>query len=303
MKILKNILLRNITEDWYRLLELLNIYTILVVAFFAGLLGSLTGLGGASIMTPILVGLGFPIKHSIANAMISVIATSAGSSAAYVRDRITNPRAAMYLEMFTIVGGIIGATITLVTPSVILYFFFAIFLIAMNLYSYLERKKADSSHENLNYFIDRFSRWLNIYGEYYDHSEKRTIKYVVKRAHIGGPMMIVAGVAAGSLGIGAGAFKTSIQESILGLPTKVASTTSNFIIGMTGLAATTVYISSGYVNPVIAGTMALGTTLGSLVGSKILPHIRISSVRVLSIAITIYIIAQMLYKGVSALWI
>ncbi|MGC9148619.1 MAG: sulfite exporter TauE/SafE family protein [Sulfolobales archaeon] len=296
-------MLRYITEDWYRLLEVLNLYTIMIVAFFAGLLGSLTGLGGASIMTPILVGLGFPLKHSIANAMISVIATSAGSSAAYVRDRITNPRAAMYLEMFTIVGGIIGAIITLVTPSVALYFFFAFFLIVMNLYSYYERRKARIYHEILDQNIDRFSRWLGIYGEYYDHSEKRSIKYVVKRAHIGGPMMIIAGVAAGSLGIGAGAFKTSIQESILGLPTKVASTTSNFIIGMTGLAATTVYISSGYVNPIIAGAMALGTTLGSLLGSKILPHIKINTVRILSIAITVYIIAQMLYKGVSALWI
>ncbi len=283
-------------------MEILSLYTILVIAFFAGLLGSLTGLGGASIMTPMLVGIGFPLKHSIANAMISVIATSAGSSAAYVRDRITNPRAAMYLEMFTIIGGIVGAIITLVTPSTALYFFFASFLITMNLYSFYEKRRREY-HISSSEELDRFSRWLGIHGEYYDQSEMRTIRYVVKRAHIGGPMMIIAGVAAGSLGIGAGAFKTTIQESILDLPTKVASTTSNFIIGMTGLAASTVYISSGYVNPVIAGAMALGTTLGGLVGSRLLPRISIGGVRFLSMAITIYVIVQMMYKGVASLWI
>jgi len=272
----------------------------LIVALFSGFLGSLTGLGGASIMTPILVALGLPLKYSIANAVISIIATSAGSSAAYVRDRITNIRAAMYMEIFTITGGIVGAYLTLMLPAVVLYFFFASFLI---LVLFLSREKGSLNDVSRDREIDRFSSWLNIRGEYYDPGDKIYISYIVRRAHIGGPMMMIAGVAAGSLGIGAGAFKTAIQEGIMGLPPKVATTTSNFIIGMTGLAAASVYISSGYVDPVLAASMTLGTAVGSIIGSKILPIIRGRTVRILSMIITVYLIIQMIYKGVSQLWI
>lgn len=285
-------------------MDVINVYTIILVSFFGGFLGSLVGLGGASIITPILVGLGFPLKHSIANAMISVIATSAGSSAAYVRDRITNIRVAMFLEVFTIIGGIVGASLVLILPSVVLYFFFAFFLLFMQIYgSYIERRIILAEEWTEDSSLDKFSRWLGIRGEYYDHSDKKVIRYVIRRAHIGGPMMIIAGVAAGSLGIGAGAFKTSIQESILGLPVKVASATSNFIVGMTGLAAATIYVTTGYLNPIIAGSMALGTTLGSVLGSRVLPKIRISVVKRLSLVVVMYIIAQMLYKGVASIWI
>jgi uncharacterized membrane protein YfcA len=281
-------------------LDLINIFSVLIVALFSGVLGSLTGLGGASIMTPILVAIGLPLKHSIANAVISIIATSAGSSAAYVRDRITNIRAAMYMEIFTIIGGIVGAYLTLMLPAVVLYFFFASFLI---LVLFLSREKGSLNDVSRDREIDRFSRWLNIRGEYYDPGDKIYISYIVRRAHIGGPMMMIAGVAAGSLGIGAGAFKTAIQEGIMRLPPKVATTTSNFIIGMTGLAAASVYISSGYVDPVLAASMTLGTAVGSIIGSKILPIIRGRTVRILSMIITVYLIIQMIYKGVSQLWI
>lgn len=281
-------------------MDLINIFSVLIVALFSGFLGSLTGLGGASIMTPILVAIGLPLKHSIANAVISIIATSAGSSAAYVRDRITNIRAAMYMEIFTIIGGIVGAYLTLMLPAVVLYFFFASFLI---LVLFLSREKGSLNDVSRDREIDRFSSWLNIRGEYYDPGDKIYISYIVRRAHIGGPMMMIAGVAAGSLGIGAGAFKTAIQEGIMGLPPKVATTTSNFIIGMTGLAAASVYISSGYVDPVLAASMTLGTAVGSIIGSKILPIIRGRTVRILSMIITVYLIIQMIYKGVSQLWI
>ncbi|MCC6030473.1 MAG: sulfite exporter TauE/SafE family protein [Desulfurococcales archaeon] len=281
-------------------MDLINIFSVLIVALFSGVLGSLTGLGGASIITPILVALGLPLKYSIANAVISIIATSAGSSAAYVRDRITNIRAAMYMEIFTIIGGIVGAYLTLMLPAVVLYFFFASFLI---LVLFLSREKGSLNDVSRDRKIDRFSRWLNIRGEYYDPGDKIYISYMVRRAHIGGPMMMIAGVAAGSLGIGAGAFKTAIQEGIMGLPPKVATTTSNFIIGMTGLAAASVYISSGYVDPVLAASMTLGTAVGSIIGSKILPIIRGRTVRILSMIITVYLIIQMIYKGVSQLWI
>ena len=93
---------------------MLDMISLLLMSIAVGLLGSLTGLGGASILTPILVLLGFPVKEAVACGMVAIIATSSGSASSFVRHRITNIKLAMFLEMFTIVGAIVGATITVI---------------------------------------------------------------------------------------------------------------------------------------------------------------------------------------------
>ena len=113
--------------------------------------------------------------------------------------------------------------------------------------------------------------------------------------------MFIAGLAAGMLGIGAGAFKVTVQESILKLPPKVASTTSNFIIGMTALAGTSVYFFSGLLNLTLMGPLAVGTTLGAIAGGRVLNRFGTRTLRVLFFFIVVYLIIQMLYKGVASL--
>jgi uncharacterized membrane protein YfcA len=276
---------------------MLSMVALLFLSIPVGFLGALTGLGGASILIPILVYLGIPIKEAIACGMASIIATSSGSASSYVREKIANIRVAMFLEMFTTVGAIAGATITTFISPVFLYFFFAAFLAT----SFLKRKERASPSFSPPEWKDRVSRWLNLQGRYYDEAGQRTIEYQVNHSLLGGAGMLLAGLAAGMLGIGAGAFKVTVQENLLQLPPKVASATSNFIIGMTALAGTSVYLYSGLLNLTLMGPMAVGTTIGAILGGRVLNKMRNRTLRILFFAIVVFLIVQMVYKGVISL--
>jgi uncharacterized membrane protein YfcA len=229
--------------------------------------------------------------------MASIIATSSGSAASYVRERIANVRVAMFLEMFTTVGAIAGATITTMISPLFLYFFFAAFLST----SFLRSKRTVSEPAPSSEWADPVSRWLNLQGSYFDEAYQRRIDYRVNHALLGGGGMFLAGLAAGMLGIGAGAFKVTVQENILKLPPKVSSTTSNFIIGMTALAGTSVYLYSGLLNLTLMGPMAVGTTIGAFFGGRVLNKLRHRTLRVLFFLVVSFLIVQMVYKGVSSL--
>jgi|MudIll2142460700_1097286.scaffolds.fasta_scaffold34087_3 hypothetical protein len=275
---------------------MLNMPFLAGLSIIVGFLGSLTGLGGASILIPIMVLLGVPVKEAIACGMVAIIATSSGSASSYVRERLANVRIAMFLEMFTITGAIAGATITTLIAPVYLYFFFAAFLLT----SFLKLK------EPMGTFVpavsqDRLSRWLHLEGGYFDEAIRQKIDYRANNALLGGLGMLVAGLAAGMLGIGAGAFKVTVQENILKMPPKVSSTTSNFIIGMTALAGVSVYLFSGLLNLTLMAPMAIGTTIGAIVGGRILNKLSNQTLRILFYIIIVFLVVQMLYKGVTSL--
>lgn len=276
---------------------MLNMFSLLILSVPVGFLGSLTGLGGASILVPLLVSFGIPVKEAIASAMVSIIATSSGSASSYVKEGIANVKIAMYLEMFTIVGAILGATITTVIAPVYLYFFFAAFLTTS--FMRLKRRRMDSMPPSEA--RDRISSCLELQGSYFDEAKKQIIEYRVRHALFGGIGMFFAGIAAGMLGIGAGAFKVTVQENILRIPPKVSSSTSNFIIGMTGLAGTSVYLLSSLLNITLMAPLAIGTTIGSIAGGRVLNKLGDATLRILFFIIVIFLIAQMLYKGVRSI--
>jgi uncharacterized protein len=271
-----------------------NMALLALLSVLVGFFGSLTGLGGASILVPILVLTGIPVKEAIASAIVAIIATSSGSAASYVRTRIANIKLAMFLEMFTITGALIGATITTIIQPVFLYFFFAAFLCT----SFLKLKRWGNDDVIVQ---DRISRSLDLHGSYYDESKRQQISYKVNNAIPGGIGMLIAGLAAGMLGIGAGAFKVTVQENILHIPPKVASSTSNFIIGMTALAAVSVYLFSGFLNVTLMAPMAIGSTIGAIIGGRILSKIKDKYLQILFFLIVIILIVQMIYKGVISI--
>jgi uncharacterized protein len=276
---------------------MLNMISLLLISIPVGFLGALTGLGGASILVPLLVLLGIPVKEAIASCMVTIIATSSGSASSYVREGITNVKVAFYLEMFTTIGAIAGATIATLIAPVYLYFFFAGFLIT----SFLKLKEKVSGDFVVSECQDKLSGWLDLHGSYFDEAKGNLIEYKVQKALLGGLGMLIAGLAAGMLGIGAGAFKVTVQESILKLPPKVSSTTSNFIIGMTALAGTSVYFFSGLLNLTLMAPMAVGTTLGAVAGGRVLNKFGNRTLRILFCVIVAFLIAQMLYKGVTSI--
>jgi uncharacterized membrane protein YfcA len=274
---------------------MLDMLSLGLISIVVGFLGSIMGLGGGMILIPIMTLIGVPLKEAIAAAMASIVATSSGSASAFVKSGLSNIKIAMFLEVFTITGAILGATVTSVIPAVYLYFFFSAFLLT----SFLGFKRFNNEYiciENQ----DKVSKWLGLKGRYFDASQNKYIDYQATHALLGGGGMFIAGIAAGMLGIGAGAFKVTVQDNILKMPPKVSSATSNFIIGMTALAATSVYLYSGLINLTLVAPIAVGTTIGSIIGGRILNKLNNKLIRIIFYIISLMIV-QMIYKGITAI--
>jgi uncharacterized membrane protein YfcA len=275
---------------------MVDIITVLLTSGFAGLLGSLVGLGGGFIMIPVLVLLGVPVKYAIAASMVTIIATSSGSAASFVKNSIANIKAGMFLEMFTIVGAIIGATITSAIAEKVLYFVFAGILLT----SFLALRRARAPAEGAAVVQDKLAKSLELEGSYFDENLGREVSYKMTKPLLGGVGMFVAGIAAGMLGIGAGAFKVSVHELILKMPPKVSTTTSNFIIGVTALAGASVYFVSGLLYLDLAAPMLVGSTVGALVGGRTLNKLGSGTLRLLFLVVVVLVMVEMVYKGVTA---
>lgn len=274
----------------------MNIAALLALSVGVGFLGSLTGLGGASILVPVLSLLGVPLKEAIASGMVAVIATSSGAAVGHLREGIADLKVAIYLQVFTIVGAIVGASITTVLPAVYLYFFFAAFL--MTSFLRLRRRVPRRITGDRQ---DPVAAWLGLRGSYYDEALRAHVPYRVQHALLGGSGMFVAGLAAGMLGIGAGAFKVTVQEHVLRIPPKVSSATSNFIIGMTALGGVSVYLASGLLNLTLMAPMAAGTAIGAIAGGRALNRLSDRALSILFYVVISVVLVQMLYKGVRAL--
>jgi uncharacterized protein len=268
-------------------------YLLFPISILAGFVGAMAGMGGGIILIPALTLLGVDIKHAIAISILSVIATSSGSASAYVRDHITNLKVGMFLEMFTIVGALAGATITLVSSPRPLYIAFGCVLLGSWLA--LLWTKHVTWHEGEQ---DAVSRWLELEGSYYDVAAQRTIRYKGRRAYAGAPLMFGAGMIAGLLGIGAGAVKVLIHDLVMGLPPKVSTTTSNLIIGVTALAGTSVYLIHGYIDPGLAAPVVIGVVLGAFIGTRVLVRLSNESVRKFFLVILIGLAVEMIVHGI-----
>jgi hypothetical protein len=266
-----------------------------LVSILAGFVGAMSGMGGGVVLVPALTLLGLDIKHSIAISIISVIATSSGSASAYVRDRITNLKVGMFLEMFTIVGALVGASITLISSPQPLFVVFGLVLLGSWLTLFLQRHEEwrPVAHQ------DALSRWLELEGSYYDQPTGRMIHYKAGRAYFGGPLMFLAGLIAGLLGIGAGALKVLIHDLVMGLPPKVSTTTSNLIIGVTALAGTSVYLAGGMIDPGLAAPVILGVVTGAFIGTRVLVRLTNRRVREFFLVILAILGLEMVLRGLG----
>lgn len=269
---------------------------ILLISVLAGFLGSLLGLGGGIIITPALtLLLGIDIKYAIGASIISVIATSSGSAVAYLKDRITNVRVAMFLEIATTIGALTGAFIAGLVSTKYLYLIFGFLL----LYSAINMFKKRKQELPRDISPSPLSRKLNLSGAYYDKALSETVEYNVTGVYGGFGMMYVAGVISGLLGIGSGIFKVMAMDSFMKLPMKVSTATSNFMIGVTAAASAGIYLSRGNIDPSIAAPVALGVLLGASVGTKVMQRLKSSTLRLVFIPVLLYVSIQMIIKGVK----
>lgn len=271
------------------------LFTIIVLfgAILAGLLGSLTGLGGGVIIIPLLtLVLGVDIHYAIGASIISVIATSSGSAAAYVKEGITNIRIGMFLEIATTISAIFGAIITVyINPSYIAVMFGIILLFSAFM---MLRKKVEHADNDDSSVLAKYFR-LN--GSY--PTADGTVTYAVHNVVGGFVMMFFAGIVSGLLGIGSGALKVLAMDNIMRIPFKVSTTTSNFMMGVTAAASAVVYLHRGQIDPGIVMPVCVGVLTGATIGSKILVKSKPEKLKVLFAVVVAFLACQMIYNGMT----
>ena len=260
-------------------------------ALAAGLLGSLTGLGGGVVLIPLLtIVFKVDIHYAIGTSLISVIATSSGAAAAYVREGITNIRLGMFLELATTFGAIGGASLAAYLPTSFIAILFGCILILSAVLSFI--RQADPVEKGP---AGRVSIFLKLNNHYPTPQGDRS--YIVKNVGGGFLMMCVAGVISGLLGIGSGALKVIAMDNIMRIPFKVSTTTSNFMIGVTAAASVGIYLKRGYIDPGLSMPVVLGVLGGAYVGSKMMATTSTARLKVL-FAIVIFVLAlEMIYNG------
>ncbi len=259
----------------------------------AGFLGSLTGLGGGVVIVPVLaLAFGVDIRYAIGASLVSVIATSSGAAAAYVREGFSNIRIGMFLEIATTVGALVGASLAAyLAPSAIAVVFGLVLLYSAFVSSRPHAEPAPDERP------DRLAARLRLHGSYPTADGPRS--YHVRNVPPAFGLMFVAGSLSGLLGIGSGAVKVLAMDRVMRIPFKVSTTTSNFMIGVTAAASAGVYLNRGFIDPGLAMPVMLGVLFGSTLGARVLVGARTPVLRLVFAAVILALALEMIYNGLS----
>lgn len=279
----------------------IELILLFVIAIFAGILGSLVGVGGGIIIIPTLTLLfKVPIHYAIAASLISIIATSIAGAYKYVEQEITNIKLGMFLEISTTLGALAGALLALILHGWVLSVIFGFLVFFMAVYSYLTRSDDDKIEFNSNLNPnDKLENFLSIKDSYFDVALNKEINYAVHRPLGGSLISFLAGVGSGLLGIGGGIIKVSAMNGFMKVPMKVAVATSKFMIGVTAAASSILYFLSGAVDSYIVAPVALGTIAGATFGSSIMNRFKSKYIKLLFTAVAGYLSLRMIIKGLS----
>lgn len=265
-----------------------------IVAYLAGLLGALTGLGGGIVIIPVLVLIfHVDIHYAMGASLISVIATSSGTALAYLREGYTNLRIGMFLETGAVIGAFFGALLVAVLPTSIIAIIFSLVLIFS---AYLTwRRQEDTEPVRASHPL---AIALKLEGTYPNLKGEKQF-YQVQNVPWAWTLMTIAGGLSGLLGIGSGALKVLAMDQAMRLPYKVATTTSNFIIGITAAVSAGVYFQHGYIDPILTAPVMIGIIFGSFSGAKLLMRINVRILRLIFTLIMLLLAVEMIYKGIT----
>jgi len=253
---------------WIKMLELV------LLGVLAGGVGSMTGIGGGLVITPVLtLVFGVPIHHAIGASLCCVIATSSGAAASYVEHRLSDIRLGMTLELASTVGAVMGSLVSGLLSRGMLAVAFALFLIVAA--SSMLRRRLKTNPASLEGLED----------------------YKVKRLPFGLLGSGGAGIISGLLGVGGGIIKVPLMYLVMGVPFKVATATSNFMIGVTAAASAFIYYSRGDIRPLIAAPAAVGVFFGAGLGSRLMRRAPSGRLVLLLTAIMFYFATMMIWKA------
>ena len=263
-------------------------------SFLAGFLGAITGLGGGVVIVPLLtIALGVDIRYAIGASLVSVIATSSGAAAAYVKEGFTNVRIGSFLEIATSTGALVGAYLATRLPVAAIGIIFGIVL----LYSAYHSLRPLPEQSGLAQPPDRWATLLKLHGTY--PAGQGTVIYSVRAVPLGVSLMTVAGVLSGLLGIGSGAVKVIAMDQAMRIPFKVSTTTSNFMIGVTAAASAGIYLRRGYVDPGLAMPVMLGVASGSILGARFFARAGTPLLRKIFSAVIFILALEMIYNSLA----
>jgi hypothetical protein len=269
-------------------------FTIVVwaLSLLAGFLGALTGLGGGVVVVPALtLALGVDMKYAIGASLVSVIATSSGAAAAYVREGFSNIRIGMFLEIATTLGAVLGAFLAGRFSTHALAIVFGLVLLQAAYQSFRGMGGHDGTTQS-----DKLATRLRLAGSY--PVDGKSESYGVCNVPGGFAMMFGAGALSGLLGIGSGAVKVIAMDRIMRIPFKVSTTTSNFMIGVTAAASAGLYLERGYIDPRVAMPVMLGVLAGALLGAKVLAHARVKTLRIVFGVVILALAIEMIVNGI-----
>jgi len=269
---------------------------IFAVSVCAGLIGSLAGVGGGILVIPALTFVfGVDIHLAVGASIVSVIATSSGAAAAYVRDRMTDMRIGMFLELATTTGAVTGALLAAVVAPAFLYVLLGVVLLgsaAMHV-ARLNEEMPPAGPPS------RIAAAMKLSSSYPDRRLGREVSYTARRVPLGFALMWIAGVVSGLLGIGSGVLKVVAMDAAMRLPMKVSSATSNFMIGVTAAASAGIYLGRGDVDPQIAAPVALGVLAGALIGARLLNRVSNRAVRLIFLPVLVAVGLETIGRGLG----
>ena len=266
---------------------------LLLAAYSAGLLGSLTGLGGGVVVIPVLtLCFGVDFHYAVGAALVASIATSSGSGSAYVKEGVTNIRLGMFLEIATTIGAVCGAAVAIYLNSNTIAIIYGGVLVLTAIMQ--QRRKSD--HDGV--VGSEMARRLKLFGSW--PQKDGTMKSYQLR-HVGGgfSVMYVAGVLSGILGIGSGVLKVIAMDGIMKVPFKVSTTTSNFMMGVTACASAVIYVQRGNIVPGMACPVMIGVLFGALTGAKLLKRLDVRLLRRIFCIVILMVAANMIYQGAT----
>jgi uncharacterized membrane protein YfcA len=262
-------------------------------SFGAGLLGALTGLGGGIVVVPMLTLLfHVDLRYAIGASLVSVIATSSGAAAAFVREGYTNVRVGIFLEVATTIGAVAGAALASIVPTSALSMLFGLVLL-YTAYRSSQRREEHATEAPPH----PWAVGMRLNGSY--PTSAGMTAYTVQGVPGGFALMGLAGMLSALLGIGSGVVKVLAMDRMMRLPFKVSTTTSNFMIGVTAAASAGVYLHRGYIEPTIAFPVMLGVLAGALLGARILAVASTRWLRTLFTGVVAVLAIEMLYKGLT----
>jgi len=276
-----------------------QVLEILLVSIIAGVVGALFGLGGGILVIPFLTLVeGVPVQLAVGASIVSVVATSSASAATYVQDNLTNLRLGMFLETGTVAGALTGAFVASYFHGPnewILYVLFGGMLFYASAIM-ISGRRVDFPQ---GVTPDRLAKSFNLGGEYSDQSTGTHVKYEVTRTPHTLGISYLAGIVSGLLGVGGGVIKVPTMNLVSKVPVKVASATSNFMIGVTAAASATIYFLRGDVHPLLTAPLMIGVVVGAAVGTRLLRRTPPTTIKVLFAVLLVFVALNMVFQGLN----